>query len=62
MSNSSAAIARKIVIENGRAIGVEIERGGKIEVVKANREVIVSASSFNSPKLLMLSGIGPPRI
>ncbi|MCW0000339.1 choline dehydrogenase [Pararhizobium sp. YC-54] len=51
--------ARKIVIENGRAIGVEIERGGKIEVVKTNREVIVSASSFNSPKLLMLSGIGP---
>ncbi|PII38908.1 choline dehydrogenase [Sinorhizobium meliloti CCBAU 01290] len=51
--------ARKIVIENGRATGVEIERGGRIEVVKANREVIVSASSFNSPKLLMLSGIGP---
>jgi choline dehydrogenase len=51
--------ARKIVIENGRAVGVQIERGGKIEVVKANREVIVSASSFNSPKLLMLSGIGP---
>ena len=51
--------ARKIVIENGRAVGVEIERNGKIEVVKANREVVVSASSFNSPKLLMLSGIGP---
>ena len=51
--------ARKLVIENGRAVGVEIDRGGKIEVVRANREVIVSASSFNSPKLLMLSGIGP---
>ncbi|MGL3606298.1 choline dehydrogenase [Rhizobium sp. G187] len=51
--------ARRVVIENGRAVGVEIERNGKIEVVKANREVIVSASSFNSPKLLMLSGIGP---
>jgi choline dehydrogenase len=51
--------ARKLVIENGRAVGVEIDRGGKIEVVRANCEVIVSASSFNSPKLLMLSGIGP---
>ena len=51
--------ARKVVIENGRAVGVEIERGGKIEVVRTHREVIVSASSFNSPKLLMLSGIGP---
>ncbi|MGV8936246.1 MAG: choline dehydrogenase [Allorhizobium sp.] len=51
--------ARRIVIENGRAVGVEVERGGKIEVIRANREVIVSASSFNSPKLLMLSGIGP---
>ncbi|MEW5422827.1 choline dehydrogenase [Amorphus sp. 3PC139-8] len=51
--------ARRIVIENGRAVGVEIERGGKIEIVRARREVILSASSINSPKLLMLSGIGP---
>nr|WP_210310494.1 choline dehydrogenase [Devosia pacifica] len=51
--------ARRVVIENGRAVGVEIERGGQIETVKANREVIVAASSINSPKLLMLSGIGP---
>jgi choline dehydrogenase len=52
-------LARKIVIEAGRAIGVEIERKGKIEVIRADAEVIVSASSINSPKLLMLSGIGP---
>jgi choline dehydrogenase len=51
--------ARKVVIENGRAVGVEIERGGQVEVVKANREVIVAASSINSPKILLLSGIGP---
>ncbi|RLQ87906.1 choline dehydrogenase [Notoacmeibacter ruber] len=50
---------RNIVLENGRATGVEIERRGQIETVTANREVIVAASSINSPKLLMLSGIGP---
>ena len=51
--------ARRVVIEDGRATGVEIERGGTIEVVRARREVIIAASSINSPKLLMLSGIGP---
>lgn len=51
--------ARRIVIEDGRATGVEIERHGQIEVIRAGAEVIVAASSINSPKLLMLSGIGP---
>jgi choline dehydrogenase len=51
--------ARRIVIENQRAIGVEIETRRQIALVKARREVIVAASSINSPKLLMLSGIGP---
>lgn len=50
--------ARRVVIENGRAVGVEIERGGQVEVIKADVEVIVAASSINSPKILMLSGIG----
>ncbi len=54
-----SGLARRIIMEDGRAVGVEIERGGKIEVISARREVIVSASSINSPKLLMLSGIGP---
>ncbi|WP_332702319.1 choline dehydrogenase [Devosia sp.] len=51
--------ARKVVIESGRATGVEIERGGRVEIVQARKEVIVAASSINSPKILMLSGIGP---
>ncbi|TGQ46840.1 choline dehydrogenase [Mesorhizobium sp. M00.F.Ca.ET.216.01.1.1] len=51
--------ARRVIIENQRAIGVEIEANKQIQVVKARREVIVAASSINSPKILMLSGIGP---
>ncbi|MGH1465874.1 MAG: choline dehydrogenase [Cognatishimia sp.] len=53
------AFARRVLVEDGRAVGVEIERGGKVEVVRAAREVILAASSINSPKLLMLSGFGP---
>ncbi len=52
-------LARRVVIENGCAVGVEVERCGEIEVINASREVIIAASSINSPKLLMLSGIGP---
>ena len=52
-------LATRIVIEDGRAVGVEIRRGDRIERIGADREVILAASSINSPKLLMLSGIGP---
>jgi choline dehydrogenase len=53
------AFARRVVIEDGRAVGVEVERAGRIEILRASAEVILSASAINSPKLLMLSGIGP---
>ncbi|MER9473084.1 choline dehydrogenase [Mesorhizobium sp. M0520] len=51
--------ARRVIIENQRATGVEIEARKRIQVIRARREVIVAASSINSPKILMLSGIGP---
>ncbi len=50
---------RRVVIEDGRAVGVEVDRKGQREVILARREVIVAASSINSPKILMLSGVGP---
>ena len=52
-------LASRVVMENGRATGVELIRGRKRRVIRARREVVLAASSINSPKLLMLSGIGP---
>ncbi len=52
-------LARRVVMEGRRAVGVEVDTRSGREVIKAGREVILAASSINSPKLLMLSGIGP---
>jgi len=51
-------LTRKIVIESGRAVGVETTRGGHAETIRASREVILAGGAINSPQLLMLSGIG----
>lgn len=52
------AFARRILVEGKRAIGVEYSRYGRLRTVRATRDVILAASSINSPKLLQLSGIG----
>lgn len=51
--------ARRVVLEGRRAVGVEVDTRAGRQVIRAGREVIIAASSINSPKLLMLSGIGP---
>jgi choline dehydrogenase len=53
------AMALRIVFEGNRAVGVEIARDGRVYEVRAEREVILAAGSYQSPVLLMLSGIGP---
>lgn len=55
-------VARKILLEDKKAIGIEFEKSGKIINVHANKEVISSAGSIGSVQLLQLSGIGPKAV
>lgn len=48
----------RVVIENGKCVGVEYLHAGKPRVVRAMQEVVLSAGAIDSPRLLMLSGIG----
>lgn len=48
----------RVVVENGRAVGVEFDRAGARGLVRARKEVVLSAGPVQSPKLLELSGIG----
>lgn len=51
--------AMRILFDNKRAVGVSVMRDGQAQTLRARREVIVSGGAFNSPQLLMASGIGP---
>ena len=53
------AHATKVLIENGRAVGVEFQTPKGRETARAAREVIVSGGAYGSPHLLQLSGLGP---
>ena len=52
-------LARRIVFEGRRAVGIEVEHKGVVKRVRARKELIVSSGSINSPMLLMNSGVGP---
>lgn len=52
-------VVSRLIFENKRAVGVECRGHGRTTFVRCRREVIVSAGAIGSPKLLMLSGIGP---
>jgi choline dehydrogenase len=52
-------LVERVFFEGGRAAGVWARRNGERLKIRATREVILSAGSYNSPQLLMLSGVGP---
>ncbi|MFT4149630.1 MAG: GMC family oxidoreductase N-terminal domain-containing protein [Paracoccaceae bacterium] len=53
------AQATRVIVEGGRAVGVEYRQGGQVRTLRARAEVILSGGAINSPQLLQLSGIGP---
>lgn len=55
----TSAHARRLVFEGTRCVGVEFERDGALALARARHEVVLSAGTIESPRLLLLSGIGP---
>ncbi|HEY5739904.1 MAG TPA: choline dehydrogenase [Gammaproteobacteria bacterium] len=55
----TGALTQRILLEQRRAVGVEFLRAGSTQILKARREVLLSAGPIASPQLLQLSGIGP---
>jgi len=53
------ALAQKVEMDGQRAVGVRMKHQGKVKLVEAGREVILSGGAFGSAHLLLLSGIGP---
>ncbi len=54
----SETLANRVIFDGKRAVGVEVEREGEVQVVEG-REIILSAGAIGSPHLLLLSGVGP---
>jgi choline dehydrogenase len=52
-------LVHRLLLEGSRAVGVEASKLGELQQFHAEREVILAAGAYNSPQLLMLSGIGP---
>src|SRR5262249_56662238 len=56
------ALVRRILFDGRRAVAVEFERGGAVQRVDADCEIILSAGAIGSPHILQLSGVGSPQL
>ncbi|CAA0079682.1 putative GMC-type oxidoreductase [BD1-7 clade bacterium] len=55
-------LVHRVLIEDGKAVGVEVEQYGRRQRIYTNKEVILAAGALETPKLLMLSGVGPATV
>jgi choline dehydrogenase len=53
--------ATRVLVEQGRAVGVEYSSGKRLDELRVAREVVLCAGAFESPKLMLLSGLGPAK-
>ena len=53
------SFVEKIILRVKRQIGIEVKIKNKVEKIYANKEIVLSGGSINSPQLLMISGVGP---
>jgi choline dehydrogenase len=58
LSVLTQALVERVLIENGRAVGVQYRRDGVVQSARAAAEVVLAGGAYNTPQLLMLSGIG----
>ena len=56
---ATGALAWRVLLDGSRAVGVEYVQGGAVKTAQAEREIVLSGGTYNTPQLLMLSGIGP---
>ena len=55
----TGCLVRRVVVDGGRASGIEVAQGAETRTIRAEREVILCGGTVNTPQILMLSGIGP---
>jgi choline dehydrogenase-like flavoprotein len=53
------AYVTRVLLDGGRAVGVEVDQRNELREIRAEREVVLSAGTYQSPQILLLSGVGP---